>query len=57
MTVQICDKVYNSDFISKVVLMKRTLILNMVSPHFSMLHSRWNNLESRNSKGNDLRRV
>lgn len=31
-TLQCCDKVYNSDFISKVVLIKRTLILNIVSP-------------------------
>jgi hypothetical protein len=55
--IQGCDKVYNSDFISKVVLIKRTLILNVVSPHIRMLHSRCNNLGSRNSKGNDMRHV
>ena len=31
-TIQGCDEVHNSDFISKVVLIKITLILNMVLP-------------------------
>jgi hypothetical protein len=35
--LQGCDKVYNSDFISKVVLIIRTLILNMVLPYFCVL--------------------
>ena len=36
-TLQGCDKVYNSDFLSKVVLIKRVLILNVVLLYFCVL--------------------